>query len=96
MIVAVIFTFVFGKLAKMPSDGEPYPLWIFAAMLPWQFFAASLAASSRRWVGRMIKPGLWNGVGCPGSLGPAVAAQGDRAGQDQAGGGAFRRHVEAC
>jgi len=47
VLLTVIFTFLFGKLAKMPSDGVPYPLWVFAATLPWQFFAASLAASSQ-------------------------------------------------
>src|SRR5271163_2669539 len=47
IILTVIFTLLFGKLAKMPSDGVPYPFWVFAATLPWQFFAASLAASSQ-------------------------------------------------
>jgi lipopolysaccharide transport system permease protein len=47
VLLTVIFTFLFGKLAKMPSDGVPYPLWVFAATLPWQFFAASLAAASQ-------------------------------------------------
>jgi lipopolysaccharide transport system permease protein len=37
----VIFTVVFGKLAKLPSGGAPYPIMVFAAMLPWQFFASS-------------------------------------------------------
>jgi lipopolysaccharide transport system permease protein len=36
MIVLVV---VFGKLAKLPSDGVPYPILVFAALLPWQFFA---------------------------------------------------------
>lgn len=35
----VVFTIVFGKLAKLPSDGVPYPILVFAALLPWQFFA---------------------------------------------------------
>jgi lipopolysaccharide transport system permease protein len=47
VMITVIFTFVFGKLAKMPSDGVPYSLWVFAAMMPWQFFAASLASASQ-------------------------------------------------
>jgi lipopolysaccharide transport system permease protein len=42
----IIFTIVFGKLAKLPSDGAPYPILVFAATLPWQFFANSLAESS--------------------------------------------------
>lgn len=35
----LVFTIVFGKLAKLPSDGVPYPILVFAALLPWQFFA---------------------------------------------------------
>jgi lipopolysaccharide transport system permease protein len=42
----LIFT-VFSKMANFGSEGVPQVLWIFAAMLPWQFFAASLAASSQ-------------------------------------------------
>ncbi len=42
----LVFTIVFGKLAKLPSNGVPYPIMVFAAMLPWQFFANSLSESS--------------------------------------------------
>jgi lipopolysaccharide transport system permease protein len=44
----VVFSLFFGKLAKMPSDGVPYPLFSFAALVPWTFFAngMSLAANS--------------------------------------------------
>ncbi len=42
----VIFTVVFGRIAKMPSNGIPYPILVFAAMLPWQFFANSLSEAS--------------------------------------------------
>lgn len=45
-LTMVVFTVVFGNLAKLPSQGAPYPLLVFAAMLPWQFFANSLAACS--------------------------------------------------
>ncbi len=45
-LTMVVFTVVFGKLAKLPSEGAPYPILVFAAMLPWQFFANSLAESS--------------------------------------------------
>jgi lipopolysaccharide transport system permease protein len=38
-LTMVVFVIVFGKLAKLPSDGVPYPILIFAALLPWQFFA---------------------------------------------------------
>ncbi|HJV37179.1 ABC transporter permease [Geomonas sp.] len=42
----LVFTVVFGKLAKLPSNGVPYPVMVYAAMLPWQFFANSLAESA--------------------------------------------------
>ncbi len=42
----LVFTVVYSKLAKLPSNGAPYPLMVFAAMLPWQFFANALADSS--------------------------------------------------
>jgi lipopolysaccharide transport system permease protein len=42
----VVFSLFFGKLARMPSDGIPYPLWNFAAMVPWQFFANGITQSS--------------------------------------------------
>jgi len=45
-LTMVVFTVVFGKLAKLPADGAPYPILVFAAMLPWQFFANSLTESS--------------------------------------------------
>ncbi|NJL01510.1 MAG: ABC transporter permease [Spirulinaceae cyanobacterium RM2_2_10] len=45
-LTMVVFTVIFGKLADLPSDGVPYPILVFAAMLPWQFFANSLAACS--------------------------------------------------
>ena len=34
----LVFTIVFGTLAKLPSNGVPYPIMVYAAMLPWQFF----------------------------------------------------------
>jgi len=41
----VVFTVIFGKLAKLPSDGDaPYAIMVFAAMLPWQFFASALGS----------------------------------------------------
>ncbi len=46
-LTMVVFTIVFGKVAKLPSDtGVPYPIMVFAAMLPWQFFATSLQEGS--------------------------------------------------
>lgn len=45
-LTMIVFSVVFGKLANLPSDGAPYPILVFAAMLPWQFFANSLSESS--------------------------------------------------
>jgi lipopolysaccharide transport system permease protein len=42
----IVFTVVFGSLAKLPSGGAPYPILVFAAMLPWQFFSNSLSECS--------------------------------------------------
>ncbi|MGL4619976.1 MAG: ABC transporter permease, partial [Chroococcidiopsis sp.] len=42
-LTMIVFTVVFGKLAKLPAEGAPYPIMVFAAMLPWQFFASALA-----------------------------------------------------
>jgi lipopolysaccharide transport system permease protein len=39
LLTMVVFTLVFSKLAKLPSDDVPYPILVFAALLPWQFFA---------------------------------------------------------
>ena len=47
----VVFSLFFGKLAKMPSDGVPYPIFSFAALVPWTFFATSLTNSSNSLVG---------------------------------------------
>jgi lipopolysaccharide transport system permease protein len=45
-LTMVVLTVVFGKWAKMPSEGVPYPILVFAAMLPWQLFAGSFSESS--------------------------------------------------
>jgi lipopolysaccharide transport system permease protein len=45
-IAMVIFSVVFGRIAKMPSNGIPYPILVFAAVLPWQFFANALTEAS--------------------------------------------------
>jgi lipopolysaccharide transport system permease protein len=47
----VVFSLFFGKLAKVPSDGIPYPIFSFAALVPWTFFATSLTNSSNSLVG---------------------------------------------
>jgi lipopolysaccharide transport system permease protein len=45
-LTMVVFTVVFGQLAKLPSPGVPYPILVFAGMLPWQFFSNALSESS--------------------------------------------------
>lgn len=46
LLTMVIFSFIFGQIAKLPSDGVPYPIFTFTALLPWQLFAFSLTNSS--------------------------------------------------
>lgn len=51
-LMMVVFTVIFGRIAKLPSPlSIPYPLLVFAAMLPWQFFASSLSEASNSLVG---------------------------------------------
>lgn len=45
-LTMVVFTIVFGKIANLPSQGVPYPILVFAGLLPWQFFANSLSEGS--------------------------------------------------
>jgi lipopolysaccharide transport system permease protein len=42
LMMMVVFTVVFGKFAKIPSDGIPYPIFAFVALVPWTFFAGAL------------------------------------------------------
>jgi lipopolysaccharide transport system permease protein len=42
----VVFTIVFGKLANVPSDGIPYPIFSYAALIPWTYFSGAMNASS--------------------------------------------------
>ena len=46
LITMVVFTVVFGNIAKLPSEGIPYPILVFAALLPWQFFSNAISDSS--------------------------------------------------
>ena len=46
LLTMVVFTFVFSRIAKLPAEGIPYPVMVFAAMLPWQLFATSLSEGS--------------------------------------------------
>ena len=52
LLTMVVFTVIFGKLAKLPAEGSaPYAIMVYAAMLPWQFFASSLTGSSNSLIG---------------------------------------------
>ena len=51
LVAMVIFSLVFGRLARMPSDGVPYPLWSFAGLLPWTYFANGVTQASASLVG---------------------------------------------
>ena len=47
----VVFSVVFGRLAKVPSDGLPYPIFAFTALVPWQFFATGISKAANSMVG---------------------------------------------
>src|ERR1043165_7286995 len=47
----LVFTLFFGRLAKVPSDGIPYPIFAFTALVPWTFFANGLSQSSNSLIG---------------------------------------------
>ena len=47
----IVFTLFFGKLAKMPSDGIPYPIFSYSALLPWTYFSVSLTNAGNSLVG---------------------------------------------
>ena len=51
LLMMIIFTIVFGKFANLPSEGIPYPIYTFCALLPWNYFAGSLTGSSNSLVG---------------------------------------------
>jgi len=51
VFMMIVFSLFFGKLAKVPSDGIPYPVFAFCALLPWQLFAHAVSESSNSVVG---------------------------------------------
>jgi lipopolysaccharide transport system permease protein len=52
LLTMLVFTLVFGRLAKMPTGGSaPYAIMVFAGLLPWQFFSNSLSESSNSLIG---------------------------------------------
>jgi lipopolysaccharide transport system permease protein len=51
LLTMVIFSVIFGNLAELPSDGIPYPIFSYAALLPWQLFAGALQRTGTSLVG---------------------------------------------
>src|SRR5271167_3428777 len=51
VMTMIVFSVFFGRLAKVPSDGIPYPVFAYTALLPWQLFAFALTESSNSLVG---------------------------------------------
>ena len=51
LLTMTIFVVVFSKIAKLPSEGVPYPIFVFAAMLPWTFFSSSFSDASNSLIG---------------------------------------------
>lgn len=56
-VTMVVFSLFFGRLARMPSDGVPYPIFSFAALVPWSFFSSVMVSTSNTIIGNagMIK-----------------------------------------
>ncbi|MGB7416073.1 MAG: ABC transporter permease [Thermosynechococcaceae cyanobacterium] len=46
LLTMIVFTVVFGTIAKLPSEGVPYPILVFSGLLPWQFFSNALLECS--------------------------------------------------
>jgi lipopolysaccharide transport system permease protein len=46
LLAMIVFTFVFERIARLPTEGVPYPIMVFVAMLPWQLFATALSEGS--------------------------------------------------
>ena len=74
LLTMAIFTIIFGRLAHVPSDGQPYPIFVYAGLLPWNFFANAVTTSSNSLVGnatlitkvyfpRLVIPGAAVGAG---------------------------------
>ena len=70
VVTMVIFTVIFGNFANIPSDGLPYPIFSFTALLPWSYFAQALGQSGRSLVGNA---GLISKVYFPRLVIPLVA-----------------------
>jgi lipopolysaccharide transport system permease protein len=74
LMTMVVFTLLFGRLARVPSDGLPYPIFVYAGLLPWTFFSTAVTNGSNSLVGsaalitkvyfpRLVIPGAAVGAG---------------------------------
>jgi lipopolysaccharide transport system permease protein len=70
VLTMLVFTVFFGRLAKVPSDGIPYPVFAYCALVPWQLFAFSLSESSSSLVANQ---NLIKKVYCPRLVVPIAA-----------------------
>jgi lipopolysaccharide transport system permease protein len=76
LLTMIVFTVIFGQFAKMPSDGLPYPIFTFAALLPWNYFSQAISrsgtslVSNANLISKVYFPRLI--VPISGALGPVV------------------------
>ena len=65
VMMMVVFSVFFGRLAKMPADGLPYPIFVYAGLLPWTFFANTIATSANSLVAssKLGEQGLFSAPG---------------------------------
>lgn len=71
LMTMVVFTLLFGKLGNLPNDGIPYPVFYFAALLPWTYFSATLVNSGNSLV---VNANLLTKVYFPRMILPSSAA----------------------
>lgn len=70
LFTMIVFTIIFGKFAKLPSDGIPYPLFAYSVLMPWTFFSNALTTSSNSLV---VSSGLITKVYFPRLIMPAAS-----------------------
>src|ERR1700719_218820 len=76
LLTMIVFTVIFGLFAKLPSDGKPYPIFAFTALLPWNYFAQAISrsgislVSNANLISKIYFPRLI--VPISGALGPLV------------------------
>lgn len=66
-LIMVVFTFFFGQIAKMPSEGVPYPLFSYSALVLWTYFAGAVSAASNSLIagGSLISKVYFPRIICP-------------------------------